>query len=46
MHERPLLRIAPLVPVRTEVQTLALWETNTALREGRLRRAAVLTPGI
>jgi hypothetical protein len=28
MHERPFLRIAPLVPARTEVQTFALREAN------------------
>lgn len=41
------LRIAPQVPVRTEVQTFALSQANealSALREGRLRGAAVLVP--
>lgn len=41
------LRIAPQVPVRTEVQTFALSQANealSALREGRLRGVAVLVP--
>lgn len=41
------LKLAPQVPVRTEVQTFALHEANealTSLREGRLRGAAVLLP--
>lgn len=41
------LRLAPQVPVRTEVQTFALHSANealSALREGRLRGAAVLVP--
>lgn len=41
------LRLAPQVPVRTEVQTFALRSANealSALREGRLRGAAVLVP--
>jgi propanol-preferring alcohol dehydrogenase len=41
------LQLAPLVPIRTEVQTFALSEANealVALREGRLRGAAVLRP--
>lgn len=41
------LRIAPQVPVRTEVQTFALSQANealSALREGQLRGAAVLVP--
>lgn len=41
------LRIAPQVPVRTEVQAFALSDANealSALREGRLRGAAVLVP--
>lgn len=41
------LRLAPQVPVRTEVQTFALQDANEALRvlrEGRLRGAAVLKP--
>ena len=40
------LRLAPLVPVRTEVTTYPLAEANTALedlRAGRFRGAAVLT---
>jgi propanol-preferring alcohol dehydrogenase len=42
-----LLALAPRVPVRTQVQTFALEEANEALlalREGRLRGAAVLIP--
>jgi propanol-preferring alcohol dehydrogenase len=41
------LQIAPQVPVRTEVQTFSLSAANealSALREGRLRGAAVLVP--
>lgn len=41
------LKLAPQVPVRTEVQTFSLREANealAALREGRLRGAAVLVP--
>jgi propanol-preferring alcohol dehydrogenase len=41
------LRLAPQVPVRTEVQTFPLAAANealSALREGRLRGAAVLVP--
>jgi alcohol dehydrogenase, propanol-preferring len=41
------LRLAPQVPVKTEVQTFALPAANealSALREGRLRGAAVLLP--
>lgn len=41
------LRLAPQVPVRTEVQTFALSDANealSALREGGLRGAAVLVP--
>lgn len=41
------LKLAPQVPVRTEVQTFELREANealAALREGRLRGAAVLLP--
>lgn len=41
------LRLAPQVPVRTAVQTFALSDANdalSALREGRLRGAAVLVP--
>ena len=43
-----LLRIAPEVPVRTQVQPYPLAEANTALDDlahGRLRGAAVLTVG-
>jgi propanol-preferring alcohol dehydrogenase len=39
------LRIAPLVPVRTEVETFPLEQANEALgrvREGRITGAAVL----
>ena len=42
-----LLALAPRVPVRTQVQTFPLEEANEALlalREGRLRGAAVLIP--
>jgi propanol-preferring alcohol dehydrogenase len=41
------LKLAPQVPVHTEIQTFALCEANealSALREGRLRGAAVLVP--
>jgi propanol-preferring alcohol dehydrogenase len=41
------LKLAPRVPVRTEVETMRLEEANAALaklREGRLRGAAVLVP--
>lgn len=41
------LKLAPQVPVRTEIQTYALRSANealSALREGRLRGAAVLIP--
>ena len=41
------LKLAPQVPVRSEVQTFALSAANealSALREGRLRGAAVLVP--
>jgi propanol-preferring alcohol dehydrogenase len=41
------LRIAPLVPVRTEVERFALADANlalAALRSGKLRGAAVLVP--
>jgi alcohol dehydrogenase, propanol-preferring len=43
-----LLRIAPQVPVRTEVEVFALGDANAALasiRDGRLRGAAVLAVG-
>ena len=43
-----LLRLAPQVPVNTEVRTYALEQANTALddlRAGRLQGAAVLLPG-
>jgi propanol-preferring alcohol dehydrogenase len=41
------LRIAPQVPVRTEVERFALTDANqalAALRSGKLRGAAVLVP--
>jgi propanol-preferring alcohol dehydrogenase len=41
------LRLAPLVPIRTETQTFPLEESNEALdalRSGKLRGAAVLVP--
>jgi propanol-preferring alcohol dehydrogenase len=41
------LRIAPLVPVRTEIETFPLAQANEALvrlREGRINGAAVLLP--
>jgi len=42
------LTLAPRVPVRTETETFALEDANTALdrlRQGKLRGAAVLVPG-
>jgi propanol-preferring alcohol dehydrogenase len=41
------LRLAPLIPVRTETQAFPLEAANEALsrlREGKLRGAAVLVP--
>jgi propanol-preferring alcohol dehydrogenase len=43
------LRLAPRVPVRTEVETLPLAEANAALsrlRRGEVRGALVLLPGV
>jgi len=44
---REFLELAPRVPVRTEVETLPLWQANEALdrlRSGRVRGSLVLVP--